>query len=267
VALDQWLPQDIDPERPTAARIYDYILGGAHNFAADRRVAEQMLAMDPDAPKTAYANRAFLRRAVEYLVGSGIRQFLDIGSGLPTVGHVHEVAQVAAPDARVLYVDIDPIAVTHSEHILAENDRAAVIEGDVRRPERILAAPETQRLLDLEHPVAVLVVALFHLISDEDDPADIVVKLTAPLASGSYLVISHLSGDAPQDMEKYADIFRRAGIEMTLRSDEQIAALFGEWPLIEPGLVWVPSWRPDIPDDVGGDPASSAIYGGVARKP
>jgi hypothetical protein len=184
----------------------DYILGGAHNLAADRRVAGQMPAMDPGAPRTAYANRAFLLRAVEYLVGSGVRQFLDIGSGLPTVGNVHEVAQVAAPDARVLYVGIDPIAVTHSEHILAENDRAAVIDGDVRRPQQILAAPETQRLLDLEQPVAVLVVALFHLISDVDDPADIVSKLTAPLASGSYLVISHLSGDAPRDMEKYASM-------------------------------------------------------------
>jgi hypothetical protein len=265
--LDQGLPRDIDPQRPSAARVYDYLLGGAHNFAADRQVAEQMLALNPDAPQTAYANRAFLRRAVEYLVNAGIRQFLDIGSGLPTVGNVHEIAQGAAPDAHVVYVDIDPIAVTHSRHILADNDRAAVVEEDVRRPERIMNAPEVQHLLDLDQPVAVLVVALFHLIADEDDPLDIVPRLTAPLVPGSYLAISHLALDAPIDMETPVNLLRRAGIEMTLRNHAQIAELFGEWPLVEPGLVWAPLWRPESPDDVGDDPASSAIYAGVARKP
>jgi S-adenosyl methyltransferase len=177
-----WVSDDIDTERPSPARIYDYWLGGAHNFAADRQVAEQMIATYPDVRRKIWANRAFLRRAMEFLVRAGVRQFLDVGSGVPTVGHVHEVAQNAAPESRVVLVDVDPVAVEHSRLILDGNDRTAVIHEDVRRPERILEAPDLRHLFDLREPVAVLAVALFHFIPDEDDPAGIVSHLTAPLA-------------------------------------------------------------------------------------
>ena len=260
------LPSDIDVERPSAARIYDYLLGGAHNFAVDRRVAEQMLAGNPDAPRTAFANRAFLRRAVQYLVDAGIRQFLDLGSGIPTVGHVHQIAQERVPEARVVYVDIDPIAVAHSRHLLDGNPRAAVVQGDARDPQRILDAPEARRLLDLDQPLAVLVVALLHLVADPDDPAGIVERFMAPLVPGSYVAISHLTVDSPEDVEGAANVMRRAGVDMSIRTHAQIAALFGDCELVEPGLVWAPLWHPETPGDVEDDPARSAIYAGVARK-
>src|SRR5437588_3798566 len=148
-----WAPETIDVEQPSAARIYDYLLGGSHNFAADREFARQAIAIMPDVPVQAHANRAFLRRAVQYLVDSGIRQFLDIGSGIPTLGNVHEVAQRAAPDARVMYVDIDPVAVAHSRVILAGNPRVGVIQADLRRPTEILYHPDVVELLDFAQPV------------------------------------------------------------------------------------------------------------------
>src|SRR5919106_1662187 len=168
VQSDEWVPVDVNTERPSPARMYDYLLGGAHNFAVDRKMAEQAIAADPEVAQAAWVNRAFLRRAVEFLVDAGVRQFLDIGSGIPTVGHVHEVAQRVAPESRIVFVDIDPVAVAHSRQILAGNERTAVIQQDAREPERILNDPSARRLLDLAEPVAVLVVALLHFISDAD---------------------------------------------------------------------------------------------------
>jgi hypothetical protein len=266
VPAEEWVPADIDTERPSAATIYDYYLGGAHNFAVDRQVAEQMIAMYPDAPLGAQANRAFLRRAVEFLVDAGVHQFLDIGSGVPTVGHVHEIAQRAAPESRVVFVDIDPVAVAHSRQILADNDRTTAIQEDIRRPEHILNHPETQRLLDLDQPVAVLAVALFHFIPDADDPVSILERLTGPLASGSYLAISHGSEDA-RNVAEGKEIYRRSGIELISRSRAQVQALFGQFDLVEPGVVWVPQWRPESPLDAYHDqPERSGFYAGVGRK-
>jgi hypothetical protein len=266
---EDWVPAGIDTERPSAARIYDYYLGGAHNFAADRQVAEQMIAMYPDLPLGIQANRAFLRRAVEFLVDAGVRQFLDIGSGVPTVGHVHEIAQRAAPESRVVFVDIDPVAVAHSQQILAGNNRATAIQEDVRRPEPILNHPDTQRLLDLDQPVAVLVVGLFHFISDADDLPGILARLTEPLASGSYLAISHLSFDAMQDTDTDTglDLYRRSGIEMTPRTRANVEGMFDGFDLVEPGVVWLPQWHPESPLDAYHDqPERSAAYAGVGRK-
>ena len=247
------------------------MLGGAHNFAADRKAAELALAADPEVAHAAWVNRAFLRRAVEFLVDAGVRQYLDIGSGIPTVGHVHEIAQGAAPESRVVLVDIDTVAVAHSRLMLAGNDRAAAVQEDVRRPDRILEAPEVQRLLDFGQPVAVLVVGLFHFISDADDPADILSRVTAPLASGSYLVLSHGTEDGPRRaaMVKTKQLFAQAtGVELTWRSHAQIEALFDGFDLLEPGLVWTPSWRPESPDDLYADrPDESGYYAGVGRKP
>jgi SAM-dependent methyltransferase len=262
-----WVTADVDTERPSAARIYDYWLGGAHNFEADRRVAEQMLAAYPDGRQKVWANRAFLRRAVEFLVGEGVRQFLDVGSGVPTVGHVHEVAQALAPESRVVFVDIDPVAVAHSRVLLAANDRTAAIQEDVRRPEQIWAAPEVQGLLDLSKPVAVLAVALFHFIPDADDPAGVIARLTAPLASGSYLALSHGTEDGVDDTTELEELYRRVGINWSSRPHHQVEAFFAGHDLVEPGLVWVQSWRSDSIDDPYRDhPEYSSVYAGVGRK-
>lgn len=212
-------------------------------------------------------NRAFLRRAVEFLVHAGIRQFLDIGSGVPTVGHVHEIAQTAAPEARVVFVDIDPVAVEHSRLILEGNDLTAVVQEDVRRPEQILAAPEVRRLLDLTQPVAVLMVAMLHYVSDADDPVAIVSRLVEPLSAGSHLVLSHPTNDGAEDWTEVGNIAGRPGIEGTSRSRAQVEALFAGLELVEPGVVWVSSWRPESPDDLFvGQPQASGWYAGVGRK-
>jgi hypothetical protein len=261
------VPNGIDVDRPNAARVYDYLLGGGHNFRADRRVVEQLLVVQPTAPLMAQANRAFVRRVVRFLVAAGVRQFLDVGSGIPTEGHVHEIAQAAAPDARVVYVDIDPVAVAHTRQILNGNTRAAVIQEDLRQPEEILDAPEIWRLLDLKRPVAVLVAALLHHISDADDPANLLSRLTAPLVSGSYLAISHATEDGPRPWGMGREIYRRGGIELTSRSRAQVEALFKGWDLVDPGVVWVPQWHPEWPQDPQHRPESLALYGGVARKP
>jgi SAM-dependent methyltransferase len=267
VDLDGWVPKDIDTERPSPARMYDYLLGGAHNFAIDRDVAEQILAAFPNAPKLAQVNRAFLRRAVEFFVQAGIRQFLDIGSGVPTVGHVHEIAQAAAPESRVVFVDIDPVAVEHSRLILEGNDLTAVVHEDIRHPERILAAPEVRRLMDLTQPVAVLMVAMLHYVTDADGPASIVSRLTERLAAGSYLALSHPTNDGVEDWSEVGNIAGRAGIEGTSRSKTQVEAIFAGLELVEPGVVWVSSWRPESPNDLFVDqPQASGWYAAVGRK-
>jgi hypothetical protein len=260
----------VDVEKPSAARIYDYLLGGSYNFEADRRVGEQTKKVYPGVVGTMWSNRAFLRRCVEYLVGVGVRQFLDVGSGIPTVGHVHEVAQAAAPDARVVYVDIDPVAVHLSREILNGNDRTAVIQEDVRAPERILDHPDVRALIDLGQPVALLVVALFHFIPDRDDPLGLIGRLSAPLVSGSYLALSHATEDGIRDdteTAKAKEIYRSSGIDFTSRTRAQVMAMFAGFDLIEPGLVRVSQWRPDADTAIDDSPASSANYAGVGRKP
>jgi SAM-dependent methyltransferase len=183
------------------------------------------------------------------------------------VGHVHEIAQRAAPESRVVFVDIDPVAVAHSRQILADNDRTAAIQEDIRRPEHILNHPETQRLLDLEQPVAVVVVALFHFIPDADDPASTLARLTSPLAPGSYLAISHGTEDGRETPDA-REIYRRGGIELISRSRAQVQALFGQFELVEPGVVWTPLWHPESPLDAYYDqPELSMGYAGVGRKP
>jgi SAM-dependent methyltransferase len=268
VPSDDWVPPDIDVERPSPARVYDYVLGGTHNFPVDRQMADRLRAIDPNTELMARENRAFLRRAVEFLVDAGVRQFLDIGSGIPTVGHVHEIAQRAAPESRVVFVDIDPVAVAHSREILADNDRTTVIQEDVRRPEQIVGHPDLRDLLDLDQPVAVLLIALLHYLSDADDPARTVSRLTAPLAPGSYVALSHGTDDGPADMATMQQIGRRSGIEVTWRGRRQVEALFGDLELVDPGIVWVPQWRPESDADPYHDrPEMSANYAAVARKP
>jgi len=262
-----WAPEDVDTERPSAARLYDYALGGSHNFAADRELYRQLVKAVPDLALQAQASRAFLRRAVHFCVAAGIRQLLDIGSGIPTRGNVHEIAQRAAPDVRVMYVDIDPVAVAHSRAILAGDKRVGVLQADLRRPEEILGHPEVHRLLDFDQPIAVLLVAMLHQIRDEDDPERIVGQLRDAIVPGSYLVISHGTAESrPQAAAEGVQMLRRSGVQATLRTREQVERLFAGFELVEPGVVWAPQWRPDVPEDVDDHPERSIMLAGAGRK-
>jgi hypothetical protein len=266
--VPDWAPEGVDLTRPSAARMYDYYLGGAHNFAVDRELAARALALLPDGQLIAQANRAFLHRAVRYLLSQGVRQFIDIGSGIPTSGNVHEIAQKEDPEARILYVDHDPVAVAHSELILRDNPFAQVVKADLRRPDEILQAPALTELLDLSQPVGLLMVAVLHFVAEEDRPQDTIVRLRDLLAPGSYLVISHGTGESRQsELSKLKDLYRSTSTPVTYRSREQIRTLFDGWDLVEPGVVWVPQWRPDWPDEVGTDPASTLAAAAVGRKP
>ncbi|HEY8474810.1 MAG TPA: SAM-dependent methyltransferase [Natronosporangium sp.] len=262
-----WAPEDVDINRPSAARIYDYLLGGSHNFAVDREAAKQALTYMPDIAVHARANRAFLYRAVRYLVDAGVRQFLDIGSGVPTVGNVHEVAQRIDPTARVVYVDIDPVAVAHSRAILAGNDRATVIQEDLRRPDAILDHPDLRAMLDFDKPIALLLVAILHAMPNEVDPHQIVARLTSQFVPGSHLVISHGTADGLAVPAGFDSLTKRIEYPLTLRGHAEVCRFFEGFELVEPGVVYVPQWRPEDPDDVGEHPERSGQYAGVGRKP
>jgi len=261
------LPTEVDLSRPSAARVYDYFLGGAHNFEIDRQLAEQIAAMTPNLADTMRAGRAFLRRAVAELTRAGIEQFLDIGSGIPTVGNVHEVAQGINPHARVVYVDIDPVAVAHSRSILEDNELTAVIQADVRDPRHILAEARQTGLLDFSRPIGVLLAGVVHFVPDEDRPDEIMAILRDAVAPGSYLVISHSTyEDQPQEMLEAQKLSARTSTEITLRSKAQITAYFGDFEILDPGVVHMPLWRPESPDDVDEHPERFGAFGGVARK-
>jgi SAM-dependent methyltransferase len=260
-----WSAPGVDVEKPSAARVYDYLLGGNHNFAVDREFAHKVIELMPDGPLQAQANRAFLHRAVRYLVEVGVRQFLDIGSGIPTLGNVHEVAQRAAPDARVVYVDIDPVAVAHSRAILATNDRAIVIQEDLRQPDAIVANPQVRALLDFTQPIGVLMVAILHAIPDADDPYGIVARLRDVLAPGSYLAIAHGTDESrPEEVGAVRGLSNQLSTPLTTRTHRDVERFFTGFDLVEPGLVWAPAWHPDAP--VEGNPELSGNYVGVGRK-
>jgi hypothetical protein len=264
----EWSSDDIAADRPNVARIYDYLLGGYHNFEIDRRVAEKVISDFPDVRLTAPANRAFLGRAVRFLVSQGIDQFLDIGSGLPTVGNVHEIAQAATPHAHVVYVDIDPIAVAHSQAILAGNPNAAAIRGDVHLPHEILDHPKVKQLLDFRRPCAVLLVAVLHLVADDADMYNIVSTLRQALSPESYIVIAHTTDDGKSGLAYREMIEKNQTKNTILRTRSQILRLFEGLELVEPGLVYIPLWRPEGPNDILlDDPERSINYAGVGYKP
>lgn len=263
-----WAPADVDIERPSIARVYDYYLGGSHNFAVDRDLGAKIVALAPETITIARANRAFLRRAVKYCVAAGITQFIDFGSGIPTVGNVHDVAQGLDPRARVLYIDIDPVAVAHGRAILAGNDRATVIQADLREMDGILRRPELTELIDLSAPVAVLMVSVLHFIRDEDDPAGIVSALASATAPGSHVVISHAStaGFRPEAFDAARRQYAKASSELVMRSREQIEALFKAWELVEPGLTFLSQWRPDSPHDIDPQAQQTVFLAGVGLR-
>jgi S-adenosyl methyltransferase len=261
-------PLGIDTTVPTPARMYDYWLGGHDNFAVDRAAALAVSEAAPEIRLIAMENRRFLRRAVRYLAAEAdIVQFLDIGTGLPTQGNVHQVAQQVNPDARVVYVDNDPMVLAHSR-ALKTGGNAAVIEADLRNPAAILDHPRTCALIDFSQPLAVLLVAVLHFIGGEDDPYAIVGSICKALQPGSYLVVSHATGGLLRGASagKVEENYRKnVASGATLRDRDEILRFFTGLELVEPGLVQVPHWRPDNP----GSPDAGDVWvlGAVGRKP
>ena len=263
-----WAPRSIDISVPSVSRMYDYYLGGSHNFEVDREAARRAMEFMPGLPKVMQANRAFMRRAVRYAADLGVSQFLDVVSGIPTFGNVHEVAQAARPGARVVYVDHDPVAVAHSQAVLEGNDDAGVVAADLRKPQEILRSPEVERLIDLNQPVALLLVAILHFVDDDDDPHGAVAELREALAPGSLLVLTHASYEGiplpPERAGGAVDVYEDIRNPLIMRSRDEIARFFEGYDMVEPGLVAMPHWRPDTtPEDE--DPYAFSGFAGVGR--
>ncbi|WP_148306761.1 SAM-dependent methyltransferase [Nocardia nova] len=261
-----WAPEGVDMNRASPARMYDALLGGSHNFEVDREAAASGRKLVPDLPRLALSNRAFLRRAVRFMMDRGIRQFLDIGSGIPTAGNVHEVAQAIDPATRVLYVDIDPVAVTHAATILSGDENAGAVEADLRKPDELLARARATGLIDFDRPVGLLLVAVLHLLQDEEHPGDTVAALRSAVPAGSYVAISHLS--SAQRPEAAARIHEEStsGIGIRFRDRASITAMFTGWELVEPGVVELPLWRPESERDLHETPGRSLGLAGVGHK-
>jgi hypothetical protein len=260
-----WVPAALDAAIPSAARVYDYLLGGGHNFPADRKVAEKLLQAHPICGQIAGANRAFLRRAILHMVECGITQFLDLGSGIPTVGNVHEVAQQADSSCRVVYVDHDEVAVAHSELLLAGNENAAVVTADLCQPDMVLASRAVIDLLDFNRPIGLLMVGVLHFVPDSRNPGGSVVSYRDELPPGSQVAISHLTADFnPEGMATVADAMRHSRDPLYFRPYDEIVGLFTGLELVEPGVVGAAAWRPERGDG-GNGPRD--MYAGVGRKP
>jgi hypothetical protein len=266
VAGDAEAPSGIDPSVATAARMYDFFLGGHENFAADRIAGLKVIEAAPEVPVLARENRQFLGRAVRFLAGeAGVSQFLDLGTGLPTRGNVHQVAQDVNPDARVIYVDNDPMVLAHSR-ALKTGKGTAVIQADMREPATILQHQDTQRLIDFSQPLAILFVSVLHFVADTDDPHGIVTTFADAAAPGSYLILSHVTTDpSPQTAAKVASVYATTTNQASPRTHARILAFFDGLRLIEPGLLPVSQWRPDKP--VHEDPGRGWMLGGVGCKP
>jgi hypothetical protein len=264
---------DLRTDRPHPARVYDYLLGGKDNFAADREAAHKGMAANPDSRIPPRENRLFLGRAVRFLAEQGIDQFLDIGTGIPSAPNVHHVAQGVNPRARIVYVDNDPIVLVHARALLTSHPdgRTDYIDADLRDVGSILDSAVLKDALDLNRPVGLLLIAILHFIGDEDDPWSIVERLMAALPSGSYLALSHLTGDfRPEAWEQVAQVYRRQGVTMKVRSKPEIERFLTGLDLVDPGLEILPAWRPDLGEPTGHTPPSDAqvsVYGAVARKP
>jgi S-adenosyl methyltransferase len=262
VERPSWIPDGVDVTVPNAARMYDYALGGFHNFAVDRETADQIEQMIPGAKLNAHTNRAFVRRAVRWLLGQEIRQFLDIGSGIPTMGNVHEIAHSVTPDARVLYVDIDPVAVAHSKKILADITYARVVQADLTHPVDILDHPEVLDFLDFSQPMAVLLNAVLHFVPDTADPEGILALIHEAVVSGSYICVTH--GNPIPEADSLRTMYRRTPTALFLRPPERVRELLAGWDIVEPGVVPVADWRPEP-----GEPQNPTIgmVAAVGRKP
>ncbi|MHB9863877.1 SAM-dependent methyltransferase [Streptomyces sp. YIM S03343] len=260
---DGFQAEEIDTSRPHPARIYDYLLGGKDNYEVDRAAGDALAAAAPEVRISVRANRAFMRRAVRHVVGGGIRQILDLGTGLPTSPNVHEIAQEAAPDVCVAYIDNDPIVYTHGSALLGSHGSTSIVLGDVRDPRGILDHPDVLKVIDFDQPVALLLVALLHFLTDAENPGRVVATLRDALPAGSCLVLSHATGDFADRTEAQA-VYNNATATMNLRTRAEVEAYFDGFELIEPGVTQVPFWRPE-----GTPPPRSeeiGFYGGVAFK-
>jgi hypothetical protein len=267
------VPVGVDTNRPSVARVYDYLLGGHNNFVVDRQVAERAIQVNPDAPAAALASRAFVQRAVRYLASeAGIRQFLVLGSGLPTQGNVHEVARAIDRRARVVYVDNDPMVLVHSRALLARDSKAIVVQADIREPDLVLTHPDLGRHLDFKRPIGLLLLAILHHFNDHEDPAGIARRYREALPSGSYVAVSHFVNPGEENpaaarraltVEKlFADSLGTGRFRMW----DEILGYFGDFDLVEPGLVPLPEWRPDPWDRSQQSHTYSTFVGGVGRK-
>jgi len=267
VTTDSWVPRGVNPAIPNVARIYDYFLGGKDNFAADRAAATKIAEAAPDVVRRTRENRAFLGRAVRFLAEAGVRQFLDIGTGLPTQDNVHQVAQRLVTGAHVAYVDNDPIVLTHAWALLATDPRTIVIEADMREPANILRQASANGFIDLAQPVAILMVAVLHFLPDSERPEEIVATFREHMVPGSYLVISHATaGDmSPQNLTQAVQTYATTSTgSITPRTHKQIESFFDGLELQEPGVVPVALWRPaGIPPATSSGPS---FLGGIARK-
>jgi hypothetical protein len=253
---------------PNVARIYDYLLGGKDNYQADRDAAEQLLKVLPEAELACRQNRRFLERVVRFLVGvCGIRQIIDIGTGLPTQGNVHQVAQEEAPATRVVYADYDRVVVRHAEALLARNERVAVVHADLRTPRELITHRDMRKLIDFGQPVAVLILATLHFIKDDEQPEEIIRLLRSTIAPGSYLALSHITAEdvQPNDSETAREIYASASAPAIPRTREEILRFFSEMELVPPGLVNIAAW-PAVAERHVPEPAKLLMYGGVARK-
>jgi hypothetical protein len=262
-------PPMIDTSVPHVARVYDYWLGGKNNYAVDREAGDEAIRAYPDMRSSVRANRAFLRRSVRYLaVEAGIRQFLDVGTGLPSASNTHEVAQAAAPESRIVYVDNDPIVLAHARALLTSDPQGATayLDADARDTGRILTG--AAGLLDFSEPVAVMLIAILQLVTDDDDPYQLVAELTAAVPSGSFLVITHVAGDmgrmTPGALEAARRLSELLPLRVNPRSQAQVTKFFDGLELVEPGVVPIQQWRPASDDESA---ARAALWGGVARKP
>lgn len=263
----------IDPHVPNLARMYDYYLGGMYNFPADRAKAERVHAVLPSVDMLARSNRSFLRRAVRFMVDQGIKQFLDLGSGIPTVGNVHEVAQARNASARVVYVDYDPVAVSHSELILAETANAAMVGADIRQPEKVLNHPRVRELLNLDEPLGVVMNGVLVFVADSDDPAGLVATYRDACASGSYIAVSHLTDDEADpetriQVRKMVEVYQGVTAQLYVRDRKTFTEWFDGTELVSPGVTLMPDWRPERSIDVDPmTPARMLGYGAVGRVP
>jgi hypothetical protein len=263
------LPPEINVTVAHPARVYDYLLGGKDNFAADRALGDAVVKAMPSAREMARANRAFLGRAVRYLVTeAGLRQFLDVGTGIPTAGNTHEVAQAVAPDSRIVYVDNDPLVLAHARALMTSDPAGATafIRADVRDPDAILSDPALRRTLDLGEPVALMLVAILMCIGDEDNPRGLVSALMDALPSGSYLTITHPTADfSPDEVAGAVAATEQGGISLTPRTQAEVAAFFDGLDLVDPGVAPILAWQPEgVPPAA---PKAAYYYGAMGRKP
>lgn len=269
-AMEPGFPaSEIDTSKPHPARMYDAYLDGKDNYPVDRQAVRQILLDFPEVPAIARANRAFLQRAVRFLAGqAGIRQFIDIGTGIPSAGNVHEVARQAAPGVRVVYVDNDPIVHVHASALLSGSGSTSIVLADLRDPGAIMAHSKVRGLIDFTQPVAVLLVAILHFITDEENPAGIVAALRDALPPDSYLALSHGTQDfhPPGGADLAATAYQNATAPLVLRTREQVLEFFEGFGLADPGLVQAPLWRPDGKPPRPKDLAKIGIYAGVGRK-